>query len=279
HAIQKNGLMLDAEDGVHMCRPTLATDRLEELPELDLCLLCVKSYDLPEVTERLRSTITERTMILPLLNGVDIYERIRSVIESGVVFPSCVYVGTHIEKPGTVRQRGGSCMIHFGNDPARPHVDPFLFTLMDESAIAYNWTDNPYTEIWGKFIFIAAFGMVTAASGKTLGEVRQSPELSAQVNAIMNEIAEIARAKQVRLSPTIISDSFAKAGKFPFEAKTSFQRDYENMTKPDERDIFGGTIIRLGKQFGIRTDATDMIYARLRSDKRDEDHRRHDHHR
>ena len=60
------------------------------------------------------------TIILPHLNGVDIYERIRKNLTTGIVFPSFVYVGTHIESPGVIFQKGGSCKILFGVDPEKP---------------------------------------------------------------------------------------------------------------------------------------------------------------
>jgi len=145
--IQRNGLLLDTDDGQMICMPTLATDKISELPKLDLCLICVKSYDLDNILIQLKSKIKDETMILPLLNGVDICKRIRSLIKNGVVFPSCVYVGTHIEKPGKVTQRGGAGIINFGKDPQNDYVNPLLFELLDKSHIKYNWTEDPYVEI------------------------------------------------------------------------------------------------------------------------------------
>jgi 2-dehydropantoate 2-reductase len=265
--IKRDGLILDTDDGQIICFPTLATDNISELPEIDFCLLCVKSYDLAKVLIQLKSKITNKTMILPLLNGVDIYERIRAVIQNGIVFPSCVYIGTHIEKPGKVIQRGGAGKIHFGKDSKNGYADPKIFELFQKSKIKYNWTENPYTEIWGKYIFIASFGMVTAYSNKTIGEVLQSEELSHYVKNIMTEIYNIALAKQILLPQTIIDDSFMRGSKFPYDAKTSFQRDYENKNKPDERDIFGGTIIRMGEQLEIKTETTKMIYDFIQNNK------------
>lgn len=265
--IKKNGLILDTDEGIITCVPTLATDNLSELPELDFCLICVKSYDLKNILVQLKSKITAKTMILPILNGVDIYERVRAIIKNGIVFPSCVYVSTHIEKPGKVTQRGAACTIHFGKDPNNDYVNPEIFEILKKANINYNWTDNPYVEIWSKFIFIASFGMVTANYNKTIGEVLQSEELSRDVKNIMKEIYNIALQKNVSLPATIIEDSYTKGNKFPFETKTSFQRDYENTDKPDERDIFGGTIIRLGEQLGVKTEATKKIYYSIQKNK------------
>lgn len=107
--IKKNGLLLSTvEDGETICRPTLATDNIDELPELDLCFLCVKSYDFNSVLKAVKNKIKDDTDIIPLLNGVDIYERVRKIIPNGVVYPSCAYVGTHLERYGKVTQNGGS---------------------------------------------------------------------------------------------------------------------------------------------------------------------------
>jgi 2-dehydropantoate 2-reductase len=258
--IKNHGLILDTEDEEMICKPTLTTDNIKELPILDFCLLCVKSYDLDNILIPLNEKISQNTIILPLLNGIDIYERIRKRIKSGIILPSCVYVGTHIERPGKVVQRGGTCMIIFGKDPQNDNFDPKIFDLFNDANIKYKWVDDPYIEIWSKFIFIASFGLVTASLNKSIGEVLSSEELSENVKNIMNEIVNIAIKKGINLPSTIINDSYEKGKKFPPETKTSFQRDFEITDKPDERDIFGGVIIRLGKELNVATDMTNKIY-------------------
>jgi 2-dehydropantoate 2-reductase len=261
--IQKNGLLLDTDDGRMVCMPQLATDNINEIPVPDLCLVCVKSFDLEAVLHVLKDKVTDKTIILPLLNGVDVYERVRAVIKTGVVLPSCVYIGTHIERPGEVRQRGGSCTIHLGKDPYNDYMDNRIPEIFTRAGIKYNLAHNAYPEIWGKYIFIAAFGLVTAYSGKSIGQVLESQELSGYVKSIMDEVAAIAMAKNVQLSESAAGDAFLKGKNFPYETKTSFQRDFEVIDKPDERDLFGGTIIRLGKELGIAVPAADFIYAEL----------------
>src|SRR5688500_4686710 len=110
--IQRDGLLLSTEaEGDLVCKPTLATDQITSLPRQDLILLCVKEFDLSAVLIELKPLISMQTIILPLLNGMDVYERIRRIISTAIVLPACVYVGTHIERPGKVNQRGGACKI------------------------------------------------------------------------------------------------------------------------------------------------------------------------
>ena len=46
-------------------------------------------------------------------------------------------------------------------------------------------------------------------------------------------------------------------------SKTSFQRDFETPGKQNELDLFGGTILRMGKEFGISVPKTESVYKDL----------------
>jgi 2-dehydropantoate 2-reductase len=263
--IREKGLILStADEGDMVCRPVLATDNIDDLPTLDVCLLCVKSYDLHSLLLRLRDRLSPATLVVPLLNGVDVYERVREVIDTAVLFPACVYVGTHIEAYGKVTQKGGACKILIGRDPRNSTVVPdALFALLRASNVNHAWFEDVYPEIWTKYIFIVSFALVTAAFDKTIGEVMASPELGGYARAVMEEVAGLARAKGVALPEAIVETTYRKGNDFPPETKTSFQRDVEQADKPDERDLFGGTVMRMGTALGIATPATQELYGRL----------------
>lgn len=261
--IQAKGLLLDAADGQMVCKPTKAMDRIADLPRLDYCLICVKGYDLVDVLSQLKDKIDDSTVILAFLNGVDIFERIREVIKVGYIHPACVYISTFVESPGHVVQRGPLSTIFLGHDPGQAQENRTILPLFDAAGIKYGWKDDPFVEIWNKYIFIASFGLVTADASMTIGEVFLAKERLDTVRAIMGEIVALGRGKGIGLSPTIIEDTLLKASKFPFETRTSIQRDIELKDRPDERDLFGGSILKLGRELGIPTPATDKIYASI----------------
>jgi 2-dehydropantoate 2-reductase len=267
--IRKQGLVLNTseQEGVH-CRPARATDNVEDIPPPDLCLVCVKGYDLDEAVNCLSTNISDKTAILPLLNGINVYERIRERLKSGIVLPACAYVGTSIEAPGVVTQRGAEGVILCGGDPAFPAFSASpLRNFFDEMGIQFHWLEDPYPALWEKFIFIAAFGLVSARSRKTLGEIMADNGLRALVQEIMVEIASLAKQRGVQLPADIVALSLAKGGKFPFETKTSYQRDVETEGRRNEGDLFGGTIIRMGNAAGIPTPVTQAIYSEIGKDK------------
>lgn len=266
--IQKKGLILYTgnEKGL-ICVPTRATDNIEELPSPDFCFLCIKSYDLDAVCAALNGRIKPETVIVPLLNGVDIYERVRKAFTNGIILPACIYVGTHIERPGVVTQKGGEGKMLMGKDPKYPDFYPEeVLQFLKEATISFQWFENALPAIWEKYLFIAGFGLVSAASGKTLGQIVEDTESKRLVTGIMEEIFLISKQKHVALSEDIVAVSVAKARAFPPETKTSYQRDVEQKEKRNESDLFGATIMRMGKETGIPTPITESVCKKILSE-------------
>ena len=115
-AIKQHGIVVKTPGRIFSAKPTLATDDISEIPRPDLILLCVKSYDLNQAVAAIKTVANDNTVIIPLLNGVDIYERIRVILDGGIFLPACLYLGTYIESPGVINQSGGNGIIIFGPD-------------------------------------------------------------------------------------------------------------------------------------------------------------------
>jgi 2-dehydropantoate 2-reductase len=82
----------------------------------------------------------------------------------------------------------------------------------------------------------------------------------------MQEIAGIAKALKIALPLDIVETSFSKAGQFPFDTKTSFQRDVEIKGRESEWDLFGGTVIRYAERFNLPADNTKATLDKLLRD-------------
>jgi 2-dehydropantoate 2-reductase len=248
--IKRSGLILNTpEDRGILCKPTLATDNIADIPQPDLYLMCVKGYDLDDATLTIKKNIGNNTLVIPLLNGVDIYERIRKNLDTGIVLPACVYIGALIERPGVATHAGGPGLIICGKDPNLPNFNPKgVIDFFEHASINFTWNDDPFPALWQKYVFIAGYGLVTAYTVKTIGQVLSDPEAKEMARKVMEEIAAVAKKKGV----TVAS-----------ETKTSYQRDIEAKSKRNEGDLFGGTIIRLGKELGVPTPVTESLYSKI----------------
>jgi 2-dehydropantoate 2-reductase len=76
--------------------------------------------------------------------------------------------------------------------------------------------------------------------------------LKAEVQSVIAEVISVARAAGVPLPENVGVESLEKGRAFPPETKTSFQRDFERVDKPDERDLFAGALMRIGGNWELR---------------------------
>ena len=262
-AIDRSGLELNTPEARLVCKPTSASADMADMPTPDVVLVCVKGYGLDQALLQIAAHCRPDTIVIPLLNGIDIHERIRLLLPDALVLPACVFVGTHLDRPGVVSQAGGDGVIFLGRDPDHPDFVPATFlTLLEDAGIRYRWLDDPRPAIWEKYIFISAFGLVTAASRRTLGEVLTDAALMEDVRGVMGEVASLASSEGVAMDSDAVANAIAKAGEFPPETKTSFQRDVEAGVR-DEGDLFGGSIIRLGLRHDVPTPSTSRVYSRV----------------
>lgn len=262
--IKSKGLCLKTKlEGIHQCYPTQASEQIEDLPCLDACLIAVKAYDLESVLWRLKDKIKEETAILPLLNGVDIVSRIRKVIQKGRVYPACVFVGTHIEAPGVVSQNGGACTILLGKDEQYAEEKPIeLLNWLKEANIRYEWQQQVQQAIWEKYLFVGAYSLVEVYFNQTMGQLYETPEKRQLVYEVMCEIAKVGRKVGIRIKEEDIQKALKKALDFPYEAKTSFHRDYEKKVR-DERTIFAEAMIEMAEAYQISVPLIEKIYKTL----------------
>jgi len=82
----------------------------------------------------------------------------------------------------------------------------------------------------------------------------------------MEEIFLISKQKRIALPEDIVTVSVAKARNFPSETRTSYQRDVEQKAKRNEGDLFGAIVIRMGKEMGIPTAVTELVYKKILSE-------------
>lgn len=98
--IRENGIEVKNTFLTIKAKPTLATDNPAEIGPVDYLFCCTKSYDLEDNIAQLAPVIGPKTVIIPLLNGADIAERIQQLLPDNEVWKGCVYIGSRLVRPG-----------------------------------------------------------------------------------------------------------------------------------------------------------------------------------
>lgn len=265
--VKENGLtLLSSEHENSVTHPNAMYQTISEIKNPDLVLICVKEYDLENVCRQLSAVITKDTILLPMMNGADIYDRIRSIIPNNTILPSCVYVASHIKEKGIVEHKGKSGKLILGRDPAHSSVNlDWIIETLDRSQINFDFKENALVDIWTKFIFIASFGLVTAKHNSSIGSVCSIELQRTEASQIMSEITQIAQVKEIHLQDDIILKTFEKALTFPPNGPTSLQLDVNSEKTENELELFAGAIINYGKQVNIDTPFTTAIYQDIKN--------------
>lgn len=262
-AIRKGGLRLITPDGEYTAVPTVATDRAEDIGFLDLVLFCVKSYSLKDAARMIAGSVRETSVILPLLNGVDIADRLRSLLPQCAVLNGCVYIGASIEGPGVVHHKGGTGQLIFGPD-GNEDVEKFrsIEALLREAGIPAELAKDAAVPVWTKYIFIDPLAGLTALLGTSIGAILENEGDREMLAGLMKEVEGVARAKGVSFPADIVQVSLQKAAAFPYATKTSFQLDYEK-GRQTELDIFAGYMMKAGQELGVSTPLHEKVYREL----------------
>ncbi|MFP3834504.1 ketopantoate reductase family protein [Chryseobacterium sp. SIMBA_028] len=264
--VKENGLtLLSPEHPNDRTHPDAVVEHINDIQNPDLVLICVKEYDLENVCKQLSEVIHKDTVLLPMMNGADIYDRIRKVIPDHVILPTCIYVASHIKERGTVEHKGKAGKMIVGRDPEHFSCDvEWVTDLLKESKIDFDFKENSLADIWTKFFFIASFGMVTAKHNSSIGMVCADEEQKHEATEIMKEIKLIADKKEIHLQEDIIEKTFEKASTFPFETPTSLQLDIHSGKKDNELELFAGAILKYGTELYIDTPFTQKIYNEIK---------------
>lgn len=264
--IQENGLvLLSPEHPIDHTYPDAVEQNIRNLKDLDLVLICVKEYDLENICRELKEIISNETVLLPMMNGADIYERIRKIIPGNIILPTCLYVASHIKEKGIVEHKGKAGKMIVGRDPEHFSADvEWIVDVLKESKIDFDFKDNSITDIWTKYIFIASFGLVTAKHNSSIGTVCTDETQKTEALEIMKEIRLIADSKRIALDKEIIEKTYERAATFPFETPTSLQLDINSRKENNELELLGGAILRFGKELAINTPFTYKIYNEIK---------------
>jgi 2-dehydropantoate 2-reductase len=262
-AIKKNGLKLTTPGEEFTAVPNVATDNTEGLGVFGLVLFCVKSYGLEKAAEQIRNNIGPKTIIVPLLNGVDISERIKAVLPAADVLGGLVYIGSSIVGPGEVKQGGGSGQLIFGPKDASG-VENYrpVEKLLRDAGIKADLVGDIDLALWTKYIFISSMAGLTSYFGKTFGEILESKEDKQFLEGVLKEIEAVARAKKVGFPADIVKQTMDKVAAFPHGTKTSLQRDFEKGSQT-ELEVITGYVLQTGRQLGVPTPLTEKIFSEL----------------
>jgi len=262
-AIQQKGLQLKSGKGDYLVYPANATEDISEVKNIDLILVCVKTWQVAEVSKKIRPVLNENTVVISLLNGVENQDVLCSIIDKKHILGGLCLVVSKVEDYGVISHMSYEPTIVFGELDTKKTVRALsLEKVFSEANITNKLAKNIQTEIWKKYLYITTVSAIGALTRSTIGEMIASPEIKNMMYKTAEEIVAVAKAKGIYLPTAIIEKTFKIIESQPYDTTASLQRDIME-GKPSELEAQNGTIVRFGKALEIPTPTNSFIYACL----------------
>jgi 2-dehydropantoate 2-reductase len=260
-AIRAGGLILRTPEGQLEARPT-ATDVGTDLEGSDYVLVAVKSYSLNGVASLLAACGRRGATIVPLLNGVDIAERLEQLgVPPASVLGGLAAISVVRVAPGVVERRSPFDRVVVGElSGGSSDRATQLAAMLRAAGSDARASSEMGLELWRKFVFIVPMTVACGLSRRTAGAVfatEAGRELAARA---VSEIVAVSRAVGVGLSDLDEANTLDALHKLPAAMKPSFLLDLER-GGANELDVLAGAVHRLGRKHGVATPVHDVATA------------------
>lgn len=258
--IQKNGLKLISPKGDCLIYPANVTDSIAQINNIDLVLVCVKTWQLKDVAKKINKNINEKTVVISLLNGVENQDILISEINKKHIIGGLCKVISKVKDFGVIHHISYDPTIIFGElNHEKSQRAIKIEQVLKNAGINTILSDDIQKEIWTKFLYITTVSAIGALTRTYVDEMVTLPEIKKIMYKTAEEILAIANVKGINISKETIETQFKIIENQPPKTTSSLQRDIMD-GKPSELESQNGTIVRLGKELGIPTPTNDFIY-------------------
>jgi len=226
--------------------------------DTEVLWIAVKAYDLAEALHALPPDSKIRT-IIPLLNGIDHVELLRSRFGHDRVVPATIAVESERVAPGQIIQRS-------------PFVRLMLSTMGEErlasvadrlrsGGFTCEFQADEKTMLWSKLAFLGPFALTGTASDTDKQGIFADAAWRARLESAVVEACTVAAADGAAVDRGKI---LATLGSLPATMRSSMQKDVSAGRIP-ELDAIGGPIIRAGRTYRLDVPVTRELIARIQN--------------
>jgi 2-dehydropantoate 2-reductase len=259
-AVREHGLRVRSAGGEFTVSQMAASDDPTLAGSAEIIIQAVKLYDLGASTRALAPSLGPRSLVVTVQNGVTAADEAGAIVGRDRVVPGLVFINAHLEAPGVVVSRGRSQTFIIG-----PH-DARIAAFQERCAAAgidARISPDIRADLWRKFIPVAALSALACLCRQPIGPILADPALARLHRQAMEEVAGLARTKEVNLETDIVERMLALARTYQYDARVSMLEDLE-AGKRLELEWLSGYVSREAARQGVPVPFHDLAYACLK---------------
>ena len=261
-AMLQGGLRVESINGDFAVSPVQATDNPDDVDPVELVILGVKAWQIPETAARLSPMIGPDTLVLPLQNGLEASSQVAEVLDPSSALGGLCAIYSFITAPGCIRHIGIDPYVTFGAlQPSQADRLAEVQAALQQADITATIAPDIRVPLWEKFL-VLRWGVVGAVSRVPAGVMRRLPQARDMIDQAGREVLDVAGTQGIKIPEDALQRSRALLNSLPAAATTSLQRDVME-GRPSELDAQAGALVRLGEKTGVATPLHTFIYHSL----------------
>lgn len=229
-----------------------AVHRLQE--PVDALIVATKATGLAAAIERIE---VQPGLVLPLLNGLDHLELLRSRFGSEAVLAGSIRVESDRPEPGVIVQLSPFLRIDMAGPGAVSEAMGRLRDALERAGIPARVCCSEQQVMWSKLVRLNALACTTSAFDKLLGEIRSTPELRGELVGAIEEGCHVAAAEGASID---LARPIAELDEAHGTLGSSMQRDIAAGRTP-ELDAIPGAVLRAAARHGIPCPTIERLVA------------------
>jgi 2-dehydropantoate 2-reductase len=262
--VRAHGLTLREKDATRHLANVAAFGRVEEIGPVDLVIVTLKTTANAALPALLPPLLHDTTAVLTLQNGLGNEEFIAGIVGPERVMGGLCYIGVTREAPGAIvgfHTPGRMTFGEFGR--AAGERVRAVAGMFAEFGVGTRVLDNLAEARWQKLIWNIPFnGLAIAGGGVPTDRILNTPELSAQVRPLMDEVAAAARHFGYEVSENFIQAQIdVTPGMGPYQPSSLV--DFLAGREVEVESIWGEPL-RRAQSAGLAMPRLAALYAQLR---------------
>jgi len=263
NAMRTHGLRVESINGDFVLKRVQATDDPSKIGKVDMVLVGVKAWQVPEAAEAIQPMIGPETFVLPLQNGLEAPDQLSQVIGAQHVLGGLCGLFCYVAKPGHIVHAGTDPFVKFGEqDNHRSQRLELLLDTFARAGVKAEIPPNIQVAMWMKFLLITVWSGMGAVTRAPVGVWRSLPDTREIAEKSLQEIIAVAAARDIPLPEEALQMTMRMYDGLVPQSTASLQRDIM-AGRPSELEAQIGAVVRFGKEADVATPQHTFIYRSL----------------
>ena len=259
--LKKSGINIFSINGELKVNPKLLDKNLSG-QHFDVIILTNKSYDLIESIREIKPYVN-KTVIIPLLNGMAHYEILDKEFGKEKIFGGTAYISTAMNNYGSIQQITSRASIKFGPRTQKNiNIANEFYEICKETEFECDFSDHIELDLWRKYVLIGATAASTVLFQKPLGEICATTYGKRLIIEIHEECKKIVLSKGYDIGIEATNYNLKLITDKDSLLKASMLRDFESGKKTECEHILG-YLIKLAKRNNVQCNLIKAAHTRI----------------